>query len=341
MQPLRVAVVGGGFGQQVLIPAFRRDPRSTVELVCASTEARAREISETAGVTRATGDWRAVVTDSQIDIVAISVPPVLQAEVAIAAANAGKHVFAEKPLAMTTTEGRAMIAAAATSGVVGGIDFELRETPAWQRARELLRQGAIGRIRHVYIDWRVETWAHRNPAPSWKRDAAAGGGTLNLFASHSIDSVVWLFGPISRVAARLGAFAPGDAESRVDAWFELADGTPVSLAIAADATAANEHRIAVYGDDAALILENLTRDYASGFTLTVTRRGSAPTAIELPPPEPGDGRVVAVGALVRRFLDAILDRRSLAPSFDDGIVTQQVIDAVRAADRTGTWQSPS
>jgi predicted dehydrogenase len=346
MSALRVAVIGGGFGQHVVVPAFRRDPRAAVELVCLSSEPRARAVADRLGVARASGDWRAVVGDPAIDAVAISVPPALQAEIAVAAARAGKHVLAEKPLAMTTREARAMAEAVDAAGVVGGVDFEFRELAAWQRARELVAGGAIGRVRQAYIHWMVETFAYR-PAQvgqaSWKREAAAGGGTINLFASHSLDAVAWMLGPIARVAARLTAPTPGAAEARVDAWLALADGTPVSLAIAADATVANAHRLEIFGDDGALVLENRGGDYAAGFTLALGRRGEPWHAVELPAIEAGaDGRIVAVGGLVRRFVDAVLARgpaaASFSPGFADGVAAQRAIDAIREADRTGTWQ---
>lgn len=347
MPTLRVAVIGGGFGQQVLVPAFRRDPRAAVELICMSTEPRARAVADRLAIERASGDWCAVVRDPRIDVVAISVPPALQAEIAVAAARAGKHVLAEKPMAMHADDARAMAAAAAAAGVVGAVDFEFREMPAWRRAQELLAAGAIGRLRQAYVGWRIETYAYRSPQPSWKREPASGGGALNLFAAHSLDAVAWMLGPIAGVAARLsvpaaGAQAGAQAEARVDAWLTLADDTPVTLAIAADATAASEHRFEVYGDDGALVLDNRGGDYAAGFTLSLGRRGAPWQPIELPPVEPGtDGRIIAVGSLVRRVLDAVVARAPVRPSFDDGVAVQRAIDAIREAHRTGTWQRPS
>jgi predicted dehydrogenase len=340
--PLRVAVIGGGFGQQVHVPAFRLDGRARVDLLCVSTPERARERADRLGIPRASGDWRAVVADPQLDAVALSVPPPLQAELAIAAARAGKHVLAEKPLAMTAGEGESIIQALRASGCVGAIDFEFRELPAWQRARQLLTEGAIGRVRHAYVEWRVETFAYRDARPSWKRELAGGGGTLNLFASHTVDAVAWMLGPIARVAARLTAPTPGSAEARVDAWLSAEDGTPISLVIAADALGANEHRLTLYGEQGTLTLENRSNDYANGFTLTLDRRGEPRQSIALPIGEPGsDGRVQAVGQLVRRFIDAIVDGTPMTPSLDDGLAAQRVLDALREAHRTGTWQTLS
>ncbi|MBK7539467.1 MAG: Gfo/Idh/MocA family oxidoreductase [Myxococcales bacterium] len=340
---LRVAVIGGGFGQQVHVPAFRQDARASVALLCMSTEARAREVASRLGVPRASGSWAAVVEDPAIDIVTISVPPALQAEIALAAVTRGKHVFLEKPVAMTAEQARPLAQAlAANPAVVCAVDFEFRELAAWQRARQLLAEGAIGKLRHVYLNWRAETFAYRDLSrKSWKREREAGGGTLNLFVAHSVDLVAWMLAPIARVAGRLTRPAPDAAESRVDAWLALADGTPVTLAVAADATGASEHRMEFYGDDGAMVLDNRGGDYAAGFSLTVSRRGQPPAQVELPVAEPGDGRVLAVASLVRRFLDATGGGASVSPGLADGLAAQRALDALREADRTGTWQSLS
>ena len=342
MRPLRVAVVGGGFGRHVLVPAFRMDHRATVELVCVSSASRAAALAQQLAVPRSSGDWRTVVSDPQIDVVAISVPPAVQAPIALAAIKGGKHVFAEKPLAMNATHAKEIVDSAAALGRIGALDFEFREIAAWRRARELIQDGVVGRLRHVYITWRVETWAHRDPRPTWKRDPAAGGGTLNLFASHSLDAVAWMVAPVARLAARLSAPAGGGAESRVDAWLDLSDGTPVSMSVAADATAATEHRLEIFGETGALRLENQSADYAAGFTLALAHRGSAWTDVELrvSPPD-ADGRVLAVSHVVHRFIDAIVDNTQMSPGLAEGLAVQRVIDAIREAHRTGTWQTLS
>jgi predicted dehydrogenase len=341
-ETIRVGVVGGGFGQHVQVPAFRSAPRVSVDAICASTEARARTFAERLSIPRAFGDWRALIADPELDAVAVSVPPVLQAQIVVAAAAAGKHVFAEKPLGANVAEARSMVAATRAARVVGGIDFEFREIGAWQRAKALLAEGAIGRPRHAYLSWRIETLAHRENKLNWKRDIAQGGGALNLFGSHALDSIVWILGECRCVAGHLLTATPGTADARVEALLAARDGVPVSLSIAADAPFGSGHRFEVYGDDGALVLENRGSDYASGFSLTLGRRGGAMALVEVPPfPDGADGRVAATGAVVRRFVDAIRTGAPMSPSFEDGLRVQELIDAIRDADRRGPWPSPS
>jgi predicted dehydrogenase len=268
----------------------------------------------------------------------------LQAEVVQAAAARGKHVFCEKPLALSAGQARAMLATARETHVAHAVDFEFAELPSWQEARRLCATGALGRLRHVAVSWRVETLAYRQPKESWKLSAVEGGGTLNLFVSHCLYYLEWLLASrIERVAARLEP-AGAAADARVDAWLELSDATPITLAVAADAFCGSGHSIEVYGEQGTLILENRSADYIKGFTLSLATR-SSPTLTALAGggdlPD-GDGRVAAVGRLVGRFLDAVLDpeqRAHFQPDLAAGHRVQILMDAIRAAHRSAKWQS--
>ena len=340
---LRVGVVGGGFGQAVQVPAFRAVPGVSVDAICASTADRARTFADRLQIPRSTGDWRELVRDPALDIVSVSVPPPVQAPILLAAIAAGKHVFAEKPLAMNAADARAVVEAARAASVVGGLDFEFRELSGWQRTRALLADGAVGSLRHVYMSWRIETFAHRENKLGWKRDAAQGGGALNLFGSHALDSILWLFGPSRVRAAHLLRASEGTADARVEALLEAGSGLPISLSIAADAPFGSGHRLEIYGDGGALVLENRDSDYASGFTLMLGRRGGALAPVELDPFPPGsDGRIVATGRVVRRFVEAAAaGATAVSPGLEDGLRVQELIDAIRAADQRSPWPPQS
>ena len=340
---IRVGVVGGGFGQAVQVPAFRSVPGVSVDAICASTAERARTFADRLQIPRSTGDWRELVRDPALDIVSVSVPPPVQTPILLAAIAAGKHVFAEKPLAMNAADARAVVEAARAASVVGGLDFEFRELSGWQRTRALLADGAIGSVQHAYMSWRIETYAHRENKLGWKRDAAQGGGALNLFGSHALDSILWLFGPSRVRSAHLLRAPAGTADARVEALLEAGPGIPVSLSIAADAPFGSGHRLEIYGDAGALVLENRGSDYASGFTLALGRRGSSLAPVELDPFPPGsDGRIVATGRVVRRFVEAVTaGAKTVTPGLEDGLRVQELIDAIRAADQRSPWPPQS
>jgi predicted dehydrogenase len=197
----------------------------------------------------------------------------------------------------------------------------------------------LGRLRHVALTWRVETVARRDKKDSWKVRTADGGGALNLFASHSLDYLEWLFGPICRVAAHLDSDGAA-AEARVDAWLDLVDGPPISMSIATDAFLGCGHRLEVYGEEGALVLENRGSDYANGFTVAVGSRATG----ELQQRDEvlsraGDGRVEPVGRLFGHFLDALLEGGTVSPNLEDALRVQRLLDMMREASRLGTWQT--
>src|SRR5262249_6049268 len=137
--------------------------------------------------------------------------------------------------------------------------------------------GTLGRIRNVALTWRVETYAYRAAIKNWKTQAETGGGTLNNFASHTLYYLEWLFGAIDKIN---GFLAPRntEVEARVEAWIEFSQGSTGSVSIAADAFLGPGHRLEVYGELGALLLENTTNDYARGFSLFVGNRESSELA---------------------------------------------------------------
>ena len=340
--PVAVAVVGLGFGQQVLVPAFRGSTRCEVRAVCASRPEKARRVAAALDIPVAAGHWRELIADPTIQALALAVPPAAQMEIAVAAAEAGKHLFCEKPLAADTAQARAIAAAARAAGIVHAMDFLFPEIDAWRKTRELLAASAVGRIRHVALAWRVETYSYGAGAAieTWKKRRADGGGTLNTFASHTMHYLEWLFGPIAHLRA---ALTPrGDVvEARVHAWVEFAAGFSGELTVAADAYPGMGHRLDVFGETGTLILGNETKDHARGFTLSLVKRGDiAPASVALEPPDGDghpDGRVLAAGRIAARFIGAILGGPAVAPDFSDGVRTQILLDTIREAHRAAVW----
>jgi predicted dehydrogenase len=333
---LSVGVIGIGFGQQAHVPAFRADPRCCVRAVCASTPERARQAGERLGVPDCYGDWRELVESPGLDVVSLAVPPSLQAEIAVAAARAGKHLFCEKPAAANATGAAAMLGAAEAAGVCHAVDFLFPELPAFRQTRDLLRAESLGPLRSAHLSWRTEIYAIRHRKVSWKLCAGDGGGALNSFASHSLYYLEWLFGPVARLSGRLGPTA-ARGEVRVDAWLEFASGLPLSLSVATDAPHGSGHRLEVYGDAGALVLETTGRDHGSGWRLLLGGRADeSPRPLPLPDePAGADGRVAPVASLVRRFVDAIHGQGEMTPSLRDGLRVQRLIDRLRDADHTG------
>jgi predicted dehydrogenase len=335
-----IGIVGAGFGQQVQAPAFKSLTGCEVRAVCAIRLEEAQQAAQSLGIPKATEDWRELVADPGLDALALAVPPSLQAEIALAAAQAGKHLFCEKPLALNASQAQSILAAARRSKIVHAMDFIFPEIAAWQKARELLASSALGRIRHTALTWRVETYSYRARADNWKTRAATGGGTLNNFASHTFYYLEWLLGRMEKVCARLTP-REAEVEARVDAWVEYAAGFSGTVSVAADAFLGPGHRLEVYGDLGTMVLENATPDYARGFKLSLGTR-AAPTlaTIEAAGDDShADGRVYPASRIAGRFIEAIRSGQTAVPNLEHGLRVQVLLDALRLADRSGSWQA--
>jgi predicted dehydrogenase len=338
--PVNIAIVGTGFGQQVHGPVFRSIGGCKIHSICAKNLERAQHAAQSLDIPKATNDWRQLVNDPDVQALALAVPPALQAEIALAAAQAGKHIFCEKPLALNIDQARKIVDAANKTGIVHAIDFIFPEIPAWQKARELLGACAVGNIRQVVLTWRTETYTYRTKSHNWKTALAEGGGTLNNFASHTLYYLEWLFGPIKKASAYLSPAAE-EVEARVDAWFEFGAGFPATVSIAADAFLASGHRLEVYGETGTLVLENTTSDYARGFRLFLgDRKAGKLLQVEVPFEDASkDGRIYPVSQIAGRFIQAIHQGGKVTPNLAHGARVQTLIDTLRLAHQNGPWQA--
>ena len=137
----------------------------------------------------------------------------------------GKHVFCEKPLAASSRSmPRTALAAVQHAGVVHGIDFIFPEIAAWRHARTLIAEDAIGQVAHFAYTWRVETYASRTNAETWKNRPLEGGGVLGNFVSHVFYNIEWLLGQNRRLRRHgLSAGTAGRGEPST-AWCDWRAG---------------------------------------------------------------------------------------------------------------------
>jgi predicted dehydrogenase len=337
---IRLGIVGSNYGRSVQLPAFRADPRCEVVALAGSDQARTAERARAVNVRQAYGDWRALVEDKDVDAVAIATPPALQAEIALAALKLGKPVFAEKPMASTLADARAMLRAAETSGRPTTIDFNFHQIMSWQRAKRLLDAGAIGRRRHVAVHWHTENRAIQLRMRSWKTTSDEGGGVLGNFISHCFHYLEWFCGPVARLNARLSGL-PDDESLQTTAAMalEFERGQLASLSMSCASYLGSGHRIEFYGEDGTLVLINTSADYMRGFELWHAKRPAAALeriAVEDPVDALfADGRTAPVSRLAKNFLDAIEGGGSAQPDFAAGYRVQQLIDAAQRSHRQG------
>jgi predicted dehydrogenase len=154
------------------------------------------------GYTRGSADWREVLADPEVEVVSICAPNILHREIGVAAAEAGKHFWIEKPVGRDARETAEVAAAARDAGLVTSIGFNYRHAPAVEHVRELVAQGTLGRITNLRAVFFTGYAAEPKGALSWRfKRELAGSGALGDLLSHVVDLVSYLVGPIAEVNA--------------------------------------------------------------------------------------------------------------------------------------------
>ncbi|MFF8731253.1 Gfo/Idh/MocA family protein [Streptomyces sp. NPDC015171] len=214
---LGVAVVGFGWMGRVHTQAYARLPhhypllalRPRLVTVAEEVPGRAEEAAERFGFASATRDWRQVAADPRVRAVSVTAPNFLHREIGVAMAEAGKHLWIEKPVGLTAADARAVADAVAEAGVQGTVGFNYRNAPAVEAARELIASGGIGRITHVRIQLFSDYAAHPDGALTWRYERERGGsGVLGDLASHGADLARFLLGDIAALTADTAVFLP-------------------------------------------------------------------------------------------------------------------------------------
>jgi predicted dehydrogenase len=186
----------------VVYPELKIRPR----LVHAADTApdRADYARDVLGYARASTDYREVLADPDVDIVSICAPNLLHREIGVAAAAAGKAFWIEKPVGRDAVDTAAVAEAARAAGVTTSIGYNYRHAPAVERARELVANGALGRVTNVRAVFFNGYASEPNGALSWRfKKDLAGSGALGDLLSHVVDLMQYLVGPITDVSSLL------------------------------------------------------------------------------------------------------------------------------------------
>ncbi len=380
MKTMNVALIGTKFMGKAHSNAWANAPRffdmgiRPVLAVAVGTDmAGAQRLAGTWGWAEASTDWREVVNRPDIDIVDISTPTYLHHEMAVAAANAGKHVFLEKPFALSVSQAQEMLAAAERAGIVHYVNHNYRRAPAVRLAKRLIDDGFIGRIFH----WRsayLQDWIVDPDFPlTWHlRAETAGYGAHGDLGSHSVDLARYLVGDITAVTGLMATFIterplPGAGAATFSAGSGAATGTgqvgvdDASFFVAEFANGAlgsfevsrfapgrkNYNTFEVYGSEGSLVfnlermneLQVFSRNdpaYAQGFrTVLATEAGQHDYIANWWPPGHMIGYEHGFHHAVVDFMRAIETGEAIRPNFRDGLAEMQVLDAAARSARTG------
>jgi predicted dehydrogenase len=263
MEQIRVGMIGYKFMGKAHshayrdIPMFFPDtPRPIMKVICGRNEEGVKQAQRQFGWEEAATDWRQVVNRDDIDLIDINAPSDAHKEIAIEAAKAGKHLFCEKPLALTLADAREMLAVAEQAGVKHMIGFNYRFAPAVQLAKKLVDEGRLGRIYHFRAVF-LQDWILDPAFPLvWRLDKnVAGSGALGDLGAHLIDLARFLVGEFSEVSGMSETFIKERP---------LLSATTGGLTAKGDAAATGKVTV----DDAALFLARFAGGALGSFEAT-------------------------------------------------------------------------
>ena len=368
MSALNVALIGYGFMGKAHSNAYAQVghffPHLTKvrrKVVCGRGQAGLQALAHAWGWEETETDWRRVIQRPDVDLVDVCTPNYLHAEMAIAAAEAGKMVLCEKPLANTLAEAEAMVAAAA--GVPTFVWFNYRRVPAVEFAARLLAQERIGRV-YQYRSQYLQQWGPDPNRPNnWKMSRrTAGSGVNGDLNSHLLDMAMMLLGPIREVSATMETFLPEkpdpsspgqtyriDIDDAVLVQARFASGTLGSFEATRFATGfQNDNSFVAHGESGMLEfhfedLNHLTYADMSGEPdLRGRRKVLAPATGSQANPhfwKPGHpiGYEHTFIKSLADFLAGLDAGEPARPTFEDGLAVQRVLDAVERSARERRW----
>src|SRR5438309_9809734 len=185
--------------------------RPVLKAVCARSADKVKAFADKWGYENTETDWRKLLERKDIDVIDICTPNNTHAEIALAAAQAGKMILCEKPLAMNGPEGQKMVQAVEKAGVPNMVWYNYRRIPAVTLAKQLIDEGRLGRIFHYRAkflqDWTISKDLPQGGAGLWRLDVkVAGSGVTGDLLAHCIDTALWLNGRLDQVNAMTETF---------------------------------------------------------------------------------------------------------------------------------------
>ncbi len=318
---LRWGLIGcGDIAEKRVAPALRAAPGSALVAVARAQAERAAAFAARHGASRSYGDWRDLVRDDGLDAVYIATPVRLHAEQVVAAAEAGKHVLCEKPMALDPPSCERMLAAARTHGVRLGVAYYRHHYPVVRRLRELLSSGEMGRP----VLARMQAFEPFDPPPghprAWLlRRAESGGGPMADFGCHRIEVLLDLLGPFREVhgfSARV-RFPEREVEDTCVAHFRFPGG---AMAVLEVSHAAQERRdtLELIGTEGSAQVAALNAGVIRVFGSAGEREESHPPHANLHQP------------LVEDFVEAVSQGREPAVTGEIGLAVARAVHAIYA-----------
>jgi predicted dehydrogenase len=383
LTPLGVAVVGIGWMGHAHTRSYLRVPHHYPDLpvgpvlvaVADPEPGRANAAAERYGFRRSTVDWRDLLDDTEVDAVSVTAPNALHREIGVAVAEAGKHLWIEKPVGLGAADAKAVALAVDRGGVRCAVGFNYRNAPAVAAARALIEKGELGAVTHARFRLFSDYAAHPQGALSWRFERARGGnGVLGDLASHGVDLARHLLGEIDSVIgdtatvipqrprptgagshfdlAAGGAPGPVENEDYVGCLLRFAGGARGVLeASRVSVGSQNNYGFEIHGTkgmvswdfrrmgELAVSVGDAYQNQSVG--VTFVGPGDGDFAAFQPgagiPMSYDDLKVVEAALFVRSIAETKAHGATQGATIDDAVRAAVVLDAVTESVRTGAW----
>ncbi|RYG26296.1 Gfo/Idh/MocA family oxidoreductase [bacterium] len=379
---INVGLIGYQFMGKAHSNAYRQVGRFFPELpvevgmhtICGRNEAKVREAAAQMGWENVETDWRKVVENPEIDVIDISTPGNLHAEIAIAAAKAGKAVFCEKPIGNTLEEAERMVAAVKEAGVPNAVFHNYRKAPAASLVKKFIEEGRLGTIYHMRAVYLQDWIADPNFPLVWRlQKEIAGSGTHGDINAHIIDMARYLLGEFDEVCGILHTFVKQrplageiDANLGAKASKEMGEVTvdDAAMFLAKFKNGAlgtfeasrfavgrkNHHRWEINGSKGSVVWDlekmnelqyysELDDEGTKGFRTIQATEGSHPYAGHYWPVGHIIGYEHTFINLLADAFTALAEGKPISPDMTDGLENQRVLDAVERSSESKSWVS--
>jgi predicted dehydrogenase len=361
MSEIRIGIVGGGYMGKAHAAAFaavgtvfETTLRPSLEMVCATSDASAERYRKSFGFKRATSDWKALVSDENVDAIVIASPQNTHRAIAEAAFALGKPVFCEKPLGASLEDSRAMLAAAEAAGAIHMTGFNYIRTPASQYARQLVSDGRIGDVTWFRGEHTEDFYADPQEPATWRTTGDANG-TMGDLAPHMINAARGLIGPISSLVAsvetvhqtRPGGTVDNDDQAQMMCHFD--NGAQGHLFFSRVATGRKMgYAYEIHGTKGAIKFDQEDQNAIHLYTMDgpEAERGfrkilTGPAHPDYLPfcqgPGHGTGYQDQIIIEAKDFLKAIETKINIWPTFAEGMEVNRVVKAALDSSAKRAW----
>ena len=350
-EKLRVGIVGAdakgqGWAPLAHFPALRALPEFEIAALCTTREETARAAAERYGVPRAYHDYREMFESPDIDIVSCVVRAPNHHEVVMAALHAGKPVYCEWPLGVTTAQAEEMATLARAKAVPTAIGLQARCDPTLRYTRDLIAQGFVGQVLAVTMAMISPGAPERARSKAWEAKLSGGVSALTIRGMHSIDPLCMCVGEFTEVSGRVatqikqwkitdtGEMIDVEVPDNVLVHGVVTSGAVVGAHIATMPTATPGFRMEVYGTEGALLVATPGAPQRDANKLVGAKGKAALAPMEVPasyvevPEDTPAGPPRNVAALYRRLGKAIREGGNVEPDFEHAVKRHRLMDAI-------------